>query len=68
MARRHAADVAASRIPARVVAVADPSAEVRAEIHKIAADARDPAPPGGRVGDPCGAGLVPHLFKWLRRY
>jgi len=41
MARHHAAAVAASRIPAHVVAVADPSAEARAAIREIAPDARE---------------------------
>lgn len=41
MARHHAAAVAASRVPARVVAVADPSAEARAAIREIAPDARE---------------------------
>lgn len=41
MARHHAAAVAASRIPARVVAVADPSSEARAAIREIAPDARE---------------------------
>ena len=41
MARHHAAAITTSRIPARVVAVADPSPEGREGIRKIVPDARE---------------------------
>ena len=41
MARHHAGAIADSRVPARLVAVADPSAEARRLVREIAPDARE---------------------------